>query len=439
METTARRLPSEAPAFGGLRTILWILLLVAATEFVVRGPVRFLNWPSEWSDLSQNYTASKLWLQGRSPADPANFVALWKQQVRSRLDLSDIRTHLAPPLGGLVVMAPIAVFPWKIAKVLWLMVLLISFGATVASLSRVAGLRRDDVRTVAFVAACLALAPFQTGISSGNPTILVIGLCAVAIWAAHVRRDVSAGVLFGMACSLKPQLGAFLVLYYLVRRRWRLFVTAVATTVGLNLVAVLYLWLRGVSWIQGYLNNARGFVSANNIDDFSTANPGRFNLINLQVPMFSMTGHSSSANLLAFVVGGCLICAWLYWMFRNQHGSELLSLGAISVISLLPVYHRIYDAALLAVPLCWCITHIVRQSKKIAGAALLLMTPFLIPGTAFLQRLAARGQVSDAVSHSWWWDQVVMPHETWALLLLCLVLLYGISREASIRDREERI
>ena len=336
-------------------------------------------------------------------------------------------------------MAPIAVFPWKIAKVLWLIVLLISFGATVASMSRVAGLRRDDVRTVAFVAACLALAPFQTGISSGNPTILVIGLCAVAIWAAHVRHDVSAGVLFGMACSLKPQLGAFLVLYYLVRRRWRLFVTAVATTVGLNLVAVLYLWLRGVSWIQGYLNNARGFVSANNIDDFSTANPGRFNLINLQVPMFSMTGHSSSANLLAFVVGGCLICAWLYWMFRNQHDSELLSLGTISVISLLPVYHRIYDAALLAVPLCWCITHIVRQSKKIAGAALLLMTPFLIPGTAFLQRLAARGQVSDAVSHSWWWDRVVMPHETWALLLLCLVLLYGISREASIRDREERI
>jgi len=439
METTARRPPSEALAFGGLRGILWILLLVAATEFVVRGPLRFLSWPSEWSDLSQNYTASKLWLQGRSPADPAAFVVVWKQQVHSRLELSDIRTHLAPPLGGLVVMAPIAAFPWKIAKVLWLVVLLISFGATVAALSWTAGLRRGDLSTEAFVAACLALAPFQTGISSGNPTILVIGLCAVAIWAAHVRHDVSAGVLFGMACSLKPQLGAFLVLYYLVRRRWQLFFTSVATTVGLNLVAVLYLWLRGASWIQGYLQNARGFVSANNIDDFSTANPGRFNLINLQVPMFSMTGHSSSANLLAFVVGGCLICAWLYWMLRSQHESELLSLGTISVISLLPVYHRIYDAALLAVPLCWCITRIVRRPKKIAGIALLLMTPFLIPGTAFLQRLAARGQVSNEVAHSWWWDCVVMPHETWALLLLCLVLLYGMSQDDSIPCQKEGI
>src|SRR5579859_1775429 len=145
METVAIRQPSEAPAFKSLRIVLWILLFVAATEFVVRGPIRFLGGQAEWNDLSQNYTASKLWLKGQSPSDPANFVALWKQQVHSRLDLSDIRTHLAPPLGGLVVMAPIAVFPWKIAKVLWLVVLLVSFCATVWALSRVASFRRDDL------------------------------------------------------------------------------------------------------------------------------------------------------------------------------------------------------------------------------------------------------------------------------------------------------
>ena len=437
MDATAQRQQPAAPAFGNLRIILWILLLAAATEFVARGPVRFLSWLAEWNDLSQNYTASKLWLKGQSPSDPANFVALWKQQVHSRLDLSDVRTHLAPPLGGLVVLAPIAAFPWKIAKVLWLVILLIAFAATVWALAQVAGFGRDDLSTIAFVAASLALAPFQTGISSGNPTILVIGLCAVAIWAAHTRRDVAAGVLFGIACSLKPQLGAFLVLYYLVRRRWRLFTTAVATTIGLTLVAILYLWLRGVSWLQGYLNNARGFVSANKIDDFSTANPGRFSLINLQVPMFSMTGHSSSANLLALAISAGLICAWLYWMLKRKRESELLSLGAISVISLLPVYHRFYDAALLVVPLCWCLTQTVGRAKAIARIALLLMIPFLVPGPSFLQLLAARGKVSDAVAHSWWWEQVVMPHQTWALLLLCIVLLYAIRQDLTGAPQNE--
>jgi hypothetical protein len=438
MDAAAQRQPPKAPAFGSLRIILWILLFAAAAEFVVRGPVRFLSWPAEWNDLSQNYTASKLWLQGQSPADPASFVALWKQQVHSRLELSDVRTHLAPPLAGLVVIAPIAAFPWKIAKVLWLVVLLIAFGSTVWALSQVAGFRRDDLSTVAFVGASLALAPFQTGMSSGNPTILVIGLCAVAIWAAHTRRDVAAGILFGMACSVKPQIGAFLVLYYLVRRRWRLFFTAVSTTIGLTVVAVVYLWLRGASWLQGYLNNARGFVSANNIDDFSTANPGRFNLINLQVPMFSMTGHSSSANLLAFAIGACLICAWLYLTLKaSQREPELLPLGAVSIISLLPVYHRFYDAALLVVPLCWCMTRMVSRPNNISKIALLLMLPFLVPGTAFLQQLAARGRVSDAATHSWWWNRVVMPHQTWTLLLLCLVLLYALRQDASSPYQEK--
>src|SRR5260221_6311291 len=101
-----------------LRIILWIVICLSASEFIVRGPVRFLLIPNNWNDLSQNYTASKLWLKGRSPSDPRNFVALWRQETRSRLELTDIRTHLAPPLGGLVVMAPIHAFPFRIAKIL---------------------------------------------------------------------------------------------------------------------------------------------------------------------------------------------------------------------------------------------------------------------------------------------------------------------------------
>jgi hypothetical protein len=409
------------------RFLLWIVMLLAAAEFVVRGPVRFLLEPTNWSDLSQNYTASKLWLKGESPSNPRNFIALWKQETGSRLDFTDVRIRLAPPLGGLVIMAPIAAFPWKLAKVVWLTVLLIAFAGTVWALVMAGGFRRDQFRTLAFVTACLALAPFHTGIANGNPTILVVGFCAVAVWAARGRRDIVAGVLFGAACSLKPQLGAFLVLYYLVRRRWQLFGTAVASTAALNIVAALYLQFRGASWIQDYLQNAKGFVTANPIDDFSTANPSRFTLINLQVPFYSITGHASSANLLAIAAAGLLLCMWLYLVVRaNEHGSDLLSLGAVSILALLPVYHRFYDAALLVVPLCWCMTSIKDRLGRTVRVALLLMSPFLVPGTAFLQQLSVSGRAPETVTHSWWWNCIAMPHETWALLLLSVVLLFGI-------------
>jgi hypothetical protein len=423
-----------------LKVTLWILIFVAAAVFIVRGPRRFFQNPTSWSDLSQNYAASKLWLKGQSPSDPRNFIALWKHETGSRLETTDIRTHLAPPLGGLVVMAPVAAFPWRAARVLWVAVLVIAFAATVGALAMAGGFHWNEPRALAFLAACLALAPFQTGIASGNPSILVIGFCAVAICAAQRQSDISAGILFGMACSMKPHLGAFLVLYYLVRRRWQLFGTALGTTAALNLVAVLYLQLRGASWIRDYLRNAKGFVAANPIDDFSTINPSRFTLINLQVPFFSITGNSSLSNLLAFAVGSLLLCAWLYWATRRSAQSDaLLLLGAVSVLSLLPVYHRFYDAALLVVPLCWCIANGIVKQKMVAILTFLLLAPFLAPGTALLQQLAVLGKVPDTITQSWWWNCVVMPHETWALLLLCLLLLYAMKVEVVRRSQKDPI
>jgi Glycosyltransferase family 87 len=414
-----------------LRIILWILLFFAAAEFVLRGPVRFLGWPAEWNDLSQNYTASKLWLKGQNPSDPRNFVALWKQEVGSRLDPSDLRTHSAPPPGTLVILAPIAAFPWPVAKIVWVGVLLISFVMTVWTILLAGGFRDDPLRTLAFITGCLALAPFHTGIASGNESILVIAVCAMAIWAASSRRDVKAGLLFGLACSLKPHLGSFLVLYYLLHRRWRLFVTALAFTAALVLVAIFWMHILGVSWAQDYFHNVKVLATENKIDDFTSANPARFLLINLQVPLYSFTGSSKSANIMAWSCGTLLVGLWIYLTKRGREcGSEILALGTIAVIGLMPVYHRLYDASFLALPLCWCVSR-PAPFKKTHLIAMLLIAPFFVPGTAFLQQLAGQGRVPVAWTNSWWWDRFAMPHETWALLLLCLVLLYEIKLDVS--------
>ena len=150
-------------------------------------------------------------------------------------------------------------------------------------------------------------------------------------------------------------------------------------------------------------------------------------LINLQVPFYSLTGSSSAANVLAFSVGALLVCAWIYLVLRDREpGSELLALGAIAVICLLPVYHRLYDATLLVIPLCWCLSRPADSLKMISRAALFLMAPFLIPGAAVLQQLSNQGQIPNMITQSWWWTRAIMPHETWFLLALCLVLLYGL-------------
>ena len=435
MEDSNSIKPSSSRGAGRLKVVAWLLLVLAGAEFVVRGPLRFVDAPTNWNDVSQNYTASRLWLKGQNPSDPRNFVALWKVEGQSRLELSDIRVHVAPPLGTLVLMAPVAAFPWRIAKIFWLAVLLAAFGMTVWTLALAGGFRHDEVRTLLFVAGCLALAPFHTGMANGNWTLLVVGACAAAVWAARDHRDVTAGIFFAVACSLKPQIGALFVLYYLVRQRWRLFATALASTIGLALVAVLRLQISGVSWVQDYVRNATGFFTANHIDDFTTANPIRFTLINLQAPFFSMTGRSSLANVMAFSVGVLLMLCWLYLVIRhsNRH-SDFLPLAAIVVIGLLPVYHRFYDASLLVIPLCWCMTQPVGR-RTVSQFVLLLMTPFLVPGTVILQQIARQGRLPSAVTDSWWWNCVVMPHESWLLLVLSLALLYAMLQDPSGASR----
>ncbi|MFZ0805330.1 MAG: glycosyltransferase family 87 protein [Candidatus Sulfotelmatobacter sp.] len=428
-----------------LRIVLYLLLFAAAAEFVLRAPLRYLQF-TNWSDLSQNYAATRIWLRGQNFADPENFVTLWRTEVHSTLDAHTGRTHLAPPPGTLVLMAPIGALPWPAAKIAWLVVLLVSFALTVWALINVAGFRAGspggsprpilslvkDPRIIAFVAACLALAPFHTGIAAENQTILVVALCTLGIWAATGRRDLAAGLLFGAACSLKPHLGTFIVLYFLLRRRWRLFATAIAFTALLALIAIAWMQICSVSWRADYFHNVKVLATENKIDDFTAANPIRFMLINLQVPFYSFTHQAKSANLLALSTAAVLLALWIYLVLRHSaRAPELLSLAAVAVITLLPVYHRFYDASLLAIPLCWSLTALGGRLRHVARAALVLMLPFLVPGAAILQQAVFNHRIPASLSESWAWDGFVMPHQSWLLLALVVLLLYALARESN--------
>jgi hypothetical protein len=200
----------------------------------------------------------------------------------------------------------------------------------------------------------------------------------------------------------------------------------------LVLLAAARMQIAGVSWFQDYLNNIRFGAAHNRIDDFTTVNPIRFMLINLQVPFFSFTHDAKAANLLAFSVGAALILAWIFLVARSRSRElELLSLATIAVIGLLPLYHRLYDACVLAIPICWCLSR-PKSLTHIAKAALLLMAPFLVPGAAVLQQAVRQGRIPAAWAASWWWERFLMPHQTWLLLFVSLVLLYGMAKRNQV-------
>jgi hypothetical protein len=102
----------------------------------------------------------------------------------------------------------------------------------------------------------------------------------------------------------------------------------------------------------------------------------------------------------------------------------LHSVSLLAVVQLLMIYHRDYDAVLLAFPLAWALSPQVPPGR--AWPAVLLIAVFFVP---FLHVLHGLDQWTPILplSSTLFWQAVVWPYQTWALLALaawlsCLLL-----------------
>ncbi|MGA7293966.1 MAG: glycosyltransferase family 87 protein [Terriglobales bacterium] len=294
----------------GRGVLLGILLLLASSEFLLRGPVRFVH-NKDFNDLISPYIQSEAWSRGLDPYRSANLIRLWPSDAARpdslANDLADnslVYKHGIPtayPLTCFLILAPLAFLPWHIAHSLWLALTVLAYAATVLSLISLAGLRRSPRSMYLFLAFALALAPVHTGLSTGSIVIVAVGLVAGSVWAADRQRVFLAGVLLALAVGLKPQIGLPFVFYFALRRRWRTSGLAIALVALLSALAVIRLSISGVPWLQNYLYDNKVLFAPGSLGDFTELDPIRFGLINLQVPIYAIFGHRQMATLQQYL------------------------------------------------------------------------------------------------------------------------------------------
>ncbi|MFZ0773263.1 MAG: glycosyltransferase family 87 protein [Candidatus Sulfotelmatobacter sp.] len=439
MQSFQEASPANIRSPGGKWTALCLaLLLMAGAEFLVRGPVRAIRSATQFNDFLSPYIQGNAWIRGLDPYSPQVLLKLWPaealhfdflpKEVANGTLVANRGIPTAYPITALVLVAPFSLLPWNVAYALWLAINLALFSATLCVLVSLAGVSYREPAGILLIAASLALAPFHTGIVTGNVSLAAIELSVAAIWAARGRHDITTAVLLAISAGLKPQIGLCFLLYYLMRRRWRIVGITLAMLGGLAALGLLRLELGHTPWLANYLNDNRVLFETGVLGNFTSINPTRFGLINLQVALYPLLGSVRAANGVAMSVGVIFLVMWLIGTGRRgSHGDfELLDLGAIAVISLLPIYHRFYDAALLVLPLCWVIVSF-RKARMSAVFSLLLMLPFLIPGGTLLETSESSGRIPSALAHHWWWEKIVMPHQVWLLLLLSVLLLWEMS------------
>lgn len=231
----------------------------------------------------------------------------------------ELRPFVYPP-SALLLFMPLAALPMTVAYV-------IAMTAT-ASL---------------FLWACVrAGAPWWTAlfpvfwliVGCGQITFAVGGIVLVAL--TLPRRPMLAGVLFGIAAALKPQVLILLPVGLLADRSWRALVGATATGLILLAVSVLawgpHLWL---DWLAALPRFQREVI------------PSIPGLRGDEITPYAALELAGLHGALAFVLAPLAI--WLTWRtYRDSHDPLLRAAAALGGALLVSPYAMNYEAGLLA-------------------------------------------------------------------------------------------
>jgi hypothetical protein len=251
-----------APLSTRSKSLLILLVLLAASEFIERGPLRFLQ-ATDFNDFISPYLQSRALVKRVDPYSPEVLVRLWPSGEAYRPDFLDKDladgtlmakrgVPTAYPPTCLLLLTPLAVLPWPVAHLAWAVTTVGLTLGVIWSLLAMCRFERTDWRFYVFLAFALALAPLHTGLAAGSIVIGAVALCGIALSLAQRGSEMVAGILFGIAVCLKPQIGLPFLVFYLLRRRWRLSGIAAGVFFATALLAMVRLAIGGTRWIQNY-------------------------------------------------------------------------------------------------------------------------------------------------------------------------------------------
>jgi hypothetical protein len=420
------------------RIVVGFLLVASAAEFVVRVPLRLGN-SSNWNDFLSPYIQSRAWIQGQDPYNSQNLVRFWPSDlqepdfvIRESTDSTLVERHGIPspyPPTSFVVLAPLAVLPWTAAQWVWISISILTVAWMLIAVANFARIRLTTTRGLFFLAFCIGLAPLHTGLATENPAVFAVALSVIALWLAEQHRDSVAGLFIALSICLKPPIGLCFLFFYLTSRRWKILLVACGAVALVALAAAGRMWFLGVPWIASYNSLVQHMFAPGAINDFTSANPVWFQMVNLQGPLYEILWNSHAAKTLSLFAGITLLLVWTVLKLASEEPAMLLEISALAVLSLLAVYHRFYDAGLLILPVAWVLSPRNRAPAWMVSLVIVLTTPFLIPGAVVLSQVSSRLSGRLEAVHSRWWSALVIAHEVWTLLLLSILLLYAMRRQ----------
>ena len=308
-------------------------------------------------------------------ADSAHFpLDNWKNR--------EIATRNVYPPTAFTFMLPFAMLSWGPAHILWLILTLCSM--LVASFL-IWHFSASYSPLVCGALIGLFLVNSELLAISSNAAGIVVSLCVVAVCCFLRDRFAILGIVcLAISLTIKPQETGLVWLYFLLAGgvyRKRALQTLLATIV-VSLPGLLWVGHVSPHWLAEWQANLATFSAHGGINDPGPDSAGGHGLamvISLQSILSVFRDSPRIYNLGSYLISAPLLLAWAIVTARTRTtpARALLALAAIAAISMLPVYHRQYDAKLLllAVPAC---VMLLAEGGLIGRLALLVTTAGLV-------------------------------------------------------------
>ena len=356
------------------------LAILGALIFVLIGTALENAAPVSTVDFRVVYYSARCLLEHHDPYNISELQGTYQSEHgETAKDTPTIRlteTQYIYPPTAFSITALFALLPFWPAHILWLVITAFSV-MTAAFLMWHSGAKHSPL--CSGILTCLMLANSELFLILGNPAGLAISFCVIAAWCFVERRFVAIGVVcLALSLALKPHDSVFVWVYFFLAggfyRKWAL--QSLAALFCLALPATLWVTHIAPHWIHELSLNLAANSAHGGLSDpgpASMAAHGIGMVISLQSVFSMLWDNQGFYNLASYLVSGALLLSWFVQSLQTRaRAMPWYALAPIAALTMLPIYHRLYDAKLLllAVPACCMLW----ERGQVAGRVAFVLT-----------------------------------------------------------------
>jgi hypothetical protein len=402
---------------------LLVLFISALVMFALAG-ARVINASNDFVPV---YTGARCLLHGCNPYDTSQLEQQFYQAGGHAAELPSWRIDVPVyPPSTFLVLSPLALLKFPVARVLWFLLngcLLVTAARLIQNMSP------PQHRWLTTILVCYFVITAEIVLVLGQPAVLAISLVIIASYLFLRGRFLPLGAfLFSLSLAVKPQIGGFIVLYLLLRRiHWRYVAMAMA---GAGVLLLSASWMLGhhrlsAAWASTLRANLSATLSAGGSADPRPENQQAIGDLNLQSLTSIFFREAHTFNAVAYSVFLALLALGVLVVLRSGASREthFISLAALSVLSLMPVYHRFYDTRLLLLSIP--AIGIIFQKRRVSGALIALLTLLTTISTQYRVQifLLQQGRWQNVLGKKFLFILLLRQQNLEMLILFCLYLV----------------